>query len=210
MVLFNIPLTTPLCGVGAKEGWIVNADPRMLLLLSYYRDAELRGANLLFRLMSHLDDADSQVKLSLHLADETRHAWLWTKRITDLGGAPTKVADGYQTRIGLRVVPRNLIDILALTVVVEERSYQRYTEHANRPDVDAETLAVLNEVTKDEKWHIAWIKGKLEELAAVEGIADRMHEALARYREIDRHVYAELLEKERATFATPASAALAV
>ena len=111
------------------------ADPRTILLMNYYRDAELRGANLLFRLMSHLDDPDSQLKLSLHLADETRHAGLWTKRINDAGGAPARIADGYQNRIGLRVVPRNLIDILALTVVVEERAYQRYVEHAGRPNV---------------------------------------------------------------------------
>jgi len=182
------------------------ADPRLFLLMSYYRDAELRGANLLFRLMSHLDDADSQVKLSLHLADETRHAWLWTKRITDLGGAPTRIADGYQTRIGLRVVPRNLIDILALTVVVEERSQQRYTEHAQRHDIDPETLAILQEVTKDEKWHIAWIRAKLEEIAEAEGATDKMHEALARYQEIDRQVYAELLAKERALFNEPVAA----
>jgi bacterioferritin (cytochrome b1) len=184
------------------------ADPRVILLMNYYRDAELRGANLLFRLMAHLNDPDSQVKLSLHLADETRHAWLWTKRITDLGGAPTTIADGYQTRIGLRVVPRNLVDILALTVVVEERSYQRYTEHAQRPDVDPETRALLAEVTKDEKWHIAWIKAKLEEIAAADGGVERTHAALARYRDIDGQVYGELLAKERATFgeATPHAA----
>jgi bacterioferritin (cytochrome b1) len=182
------------------------ADPRTILLLNYYRDAELRGANLLLRLMSHLDDSDSQAKLSLHLADETRHAWLWTKRITDLGGAPAKVADGYQTRIGLRVVPRTLIDILALTVVVEERSYQRYTEHAARPDTDPATLEVLREVSKDEKWHIAWIKGKLEEMAAASGDVERMNEALERYRAIDRQVYAELLAKERAAFGQSDSA----
>lgn len=183
------------------------ADPRTILLLNYYRDAELRGANLLFRLMSHLDDPDSQVKLSLHLADETRHAWLWTKRITDLGGDAAKVADGYQTRIGLRVVPRNLIDILALTVVVEERSHDRYTSHAERHDVDPETLEILKEVTKDEKWHIAWIKGKLEEIAIADGGVDRMNEALERYREIDRQVYGELLAKERAAFGEPLPAA---
>jgi len=185
----------------------MTADPRMVLLMNYYRDAELRGANLLFRLMSHLDDPDSQVKLSLHLADETRHAWLWTKRITDLGGDPAKVADGYQTRIGLRVVPRNLIDILALTAIVEERSQQRYEEHAARPNVDPETLELLREVTKDEKWHIAWIRGKLEEIATAAGAIDKMHEALARYQEIDRQVYAELLAKEQATFAEPPRAA---
>lgn len=185
-------------------------DPRMILLLNYYRDAELRGANLLFRLMSHLDDPDSQVKLSLHLADETRHAWLWTKRIADLGGAPANPADGYQSRIGMRVVPRNLIDILALTVVVEERSHQRYTEHAARPNVEPETLEILREVTKDEKWHIAWIKGKLEELAAAEGRVERMHEALERYREIDRQVYGDLLAKERAAFGDSVPEAVAV
>jgi hypothetical protein len=176
-------------------------DPRLILLLNYYRDAELRGANLLFRLMSHLTDADSQTKLSLHLADETRHSWLWTKLIDDLGGEASKVADGYQTRIGLRVVPRNLIDILALTVVVEERAYQRYLEHAARPNVAPEILEVLREVTKDEKWHISWIRAKLEEIATQDGALDKMHEALARYHEIDDHVYGELREKERAVFA---------
>jgi len=187
------------------------ADPRTILLMNYYRDAELRGANLLFRLMSHLEDPDSQLKLSLHLADETRHAALWTKRINDAGGAPARIADGYQNRIGLRVVPRNLIDILALTVVVEERAYQRYVEHAARPNVAPEILEVLSEVTKDEKWHISWIKAKLEELAAAAaGGVERMNEALARYREIDRQVYAELLAKERAAFEEPAQQQAAV
>lgn len=177
----------------------MNVDRRQFLLMSYYRDAELRGANLLYRLMSHLDDPDSQIKLSLHFAEETRHAWLWTKRIKELGGAPQKVGDGYQTRIGLRTVPRTLLEILALTVVVEERSLARYTEHAARPDVDPATRAVLESVSKDEKWHISWIRKRLEQVAAeTEDGVVKMHEALAKYREIDEQVYAELRAKERA------------
>lgn len=179
------------------------ADPRTVLIMSYYRDAELRGANLLFRLMSHLEDGDSQTKLALHLADETRHAWLWTKRINDIGGEPVRIGDGYQTRIGLRVVPRSLLEILALTVVVEERSYQRYTEHAARGDIDPDTLEVLKEVTQDEKWHISWIRNKLEEIAKAEGTEDKMREALERYKKIDEQVYAELQEKERRLFDAP-------
>ncbi len=181
-------------------------DQRLVLVMSYYRDAELRGANLLFRLLSHLDDPESQTKLSLHLADETRHAWLWTKRIKDLGGDPVKVDDGYQRRIGLRAVPRSLIDILALTVVVEERALQRYQEHAQRPDVDPETRAVLHEVTKDEKWHIAWVRNKLEELARESGAEAEMRAALERYEEIDRLAYEELLAKERELFRVAAHA----
>lgn len=182
----------------------MQTDPRMFLLMSYYRDAELRGANLLYRLMSHLDDGDSQIKLSKHLAEETHHAWLWTKRIKELGGAPSTVGDGYQTRIGLRTVPRTLLEILALTVVVEERSLARYSEHAARPDVDPETLSVLRQVSQDEKWHIAWIRKKLEQIAAeTDDGRKKMEAALAKYRDIDDQVYRELQALEQQVFSVP-------
>jgi rubrerythrin len=176
------------------------ADP-LVELFSYYRDAEIHGANLLMRLIKLMDDPDAQVKLSLHVSEETHHAWLWTKRITELGGEPMRVLDGYQTRIGKRTVPRSLIDLLALTIVVEERAYTRYQEHAARPNVDEETRKVLAEVTKDEKWHIAWVKGKLDELAAKEpGGKERAEQMMGRFREIDELIYAELAEKEREMF----------
>lgn len=178
------------------------ADPRMIQMMSYYRDAELHGANLLMRLLRLMDDPDAQVKLSLHLSDETHHAWLWTKRISDLGATPMRVQDGYQTRIGLRTVPRTLIDLLALTVVVEERAQARYEEHARRPNVDAATREILHEVTKDEKWHISWIRAKLLELTAQEGGGgeERANAAIEKYRQIDAEVYGELRAKEIAVF----------
>jgi bacterioferritin (cytochrome b1) len=176
------------------------ADARLVTLFSYYRDAELRGATLLLKLLQRMDDPDAQVKLTKHLEDEVRHAWLWTKRITDLGGVPEKVDDGYQRRIGLEVgVPRTLEHLLALTIVVEERAQARYLAHAAAPGVDIETLTVLHEVTKDEKWHLSWIEHKLHEMAGAEG-GERVRGLLARYREVDRRVFAELESKERATF----------
>jgi len=176
-------------------------DPRMIHLYSYYREAELRGATLLLKLIMRVEDSESQVKLSRHLADETRHAWLWTKRIADLGATPVPVTDGYQTRIGHAVgIPKTLTDLFALTVVVEERAQRRYLEHARRPDVDADTKELLHEVTKDEKWHIGWIKNKLKELAAANGGEAKMLATLERYREIDRRVVADLIAKEREAF----------
>jgi bacterioferritin (cytochrome b1) len=176
-------------------------DPRIIHLYSYYRDGELRGSTLLLKLIMRVDDSETQVKLSKHLADETRHAWLWTKRIADLGAAPVRVADGYQTRLGQEIgIPKTLIDLFALTVVVEERAQRRYLEHARRPDVDPETLHLLHEVTKDEKWHIGWIKNKLKELALANGGEDKALAALERYREIDRKVVADLIAKEREAF----------
>jgi bacterioferritin (cytochrome b1) len=178
------------------------ADPRMLELLSYYRDAELHGATLLLRLLKLMrDDSDVQVKLTLHVAQETQHAWLWTKRITDLGGLPMPIADGYQKRIGLRTRPRSVTDLLALTLVVEVRSLARYREHAARPGVDEATLEVLRRLAAEEDWHLRWMREKLDELIAGDPAAQaRARELTERYRRIDAEVYRELATYEDEVF----------
>ncbi len=165
---------------------------------SYYRDAELRGSNLLYRLLRVLKDGESQISLSEHLADETRHAWLWTQLICELGAEPLPVEDGYQVRLGRRAgLPRHPVDLLALTVVVEQRALRRYHEHLKWEDVPERTLEVLRAVSKDEGWHIDWIRKKARELAEAEGQPERFDEAVARYRAIDREVWAELEQLER-------------
>jgi bacterioferritin (cytochrome b1) len=175
----------------------MSAAEKQVVIFSFYRDAELRGARLLFNLLGHLKDADAQLKMSKHLADETRHAWLWTKRIADLGASPVLIEDGYQRRLGLKTgVPKNVLDLLALTVVVEERAQSRYMAHAALPEVDEATRDVLKAVTEDESWHLSWIEKKMRELARAEGAEKRADEALARYRAIDREVYATLAADE--------------
>jgi bacterioferritin (cytochrome b1) len=177
----------------------MTAIDKQILIFSFYRDAELRGARLLFNMLGHLKDADSQLKMSKHLADETRHAWLWTRRIADLGGTPVTVPDGYQRRIGLRTgVPRGVVEVLGLTVVVEERAQSRYMAHAALPNVDDATREVLKAVTEDETWHLSWIEKKMREVARREGGEEKADEILSRYREIDREVYATLAADEAA------------
>lgn len=175
----------------------MSAVEKQILIFSFYRDAELRGARLLFNIIGHLKDGDSQLKMSKHLADETRHAWLWTRRIADLGGSPIFVADGYQRRLGMRIgVPRGIVEVLGLTVVVEERAQSRYMAHAALPNVDEATREVLKAVTEDETWHLSWIEKKMREIARLEGSEDKADEILNRYREIDREVYATLAQDE--------------
>ncbi len=99
---------------------------KQILIFSFYRDAELRGARLLFNLLGHMKGGEAQLKMTAHLADETRHAYLWTKRISELGGAPIMMDDGYQRRLGLRTgVPKTLIDLLALTQGARRRRASR-------------------------------------------------------------------------------------
>jgi bacterioferritin (cytochrome b1) len=179
----------------------MSATEKQIILFSFYRDAELRGARLLFNIIGHLKDGDSQLKMTKHLSDETRHAWLWTRRIADLGGSPVFVPDGYQRRLGMRIgVPRGIVEVLGLTVVVEERAQSRYMAHAALPNVDEATLEVLKGVTEDETWHLSWIEKKMRELAREEGSEDRADEILERYRKIDREVYATLAADEAVLF----------
>jgi len=177
---------------------VAEGVPAEIAVFSYYRNAEQHGSNLLFRLLRHLDDPDAQIALSQHLADETRHAWLWTERIIRAGAKPLVVCDGYQTRMGRQAgMPRDVIDLLALTVVVEQRALRRYQQHLRRPNVDADTQAVLKSVTKDEAWHIDWIRKLGRSMAAEQGVSARFDDAIARYREVDRQVVAHLEATEK-------------
>jgi len=170
----------------------------LVKLFSYYRDAEIRGAALLMKMMQKERDPEAQVLFSRHIDDETRHAWMWTKRIKDEKALPVEVPDGYQRRLGKAIgIPSNLIDLFALTVVVEERSAKRYTEHAKSPICDDLTRPILTELTKDEKWHVAWMEEWLMKMAREKGKGDTVSETLARYRRIEEEVFAEMKEMER-------------
>jgi bacterioferritin (cytochrome b1) len=178
-------------------------DPteREVVIYSYYRDAELRGANLLFLLLRLVKDSESQINLTQHLSEETRHAWLWTERIQELGAEPLKVDDGYQVRIGKKVGrPRDVVDLFALTVVVEQRALKRYVEHMRDPKTPPRTLEVLKSVTKDEGWHVDWIRKKAREIGDVRGEPERFEKSIERFRLIDKEVTADLDAKERELF----------
>lgn len=172
--------------------------PPDVAMFAFYRNAEQHGANLLFRLLKHLHDPDAQAMLSQHLAEETQHAWLWTDRILRAGFKPIVVTDGYQTRIGRAAgIPRDIVDLLALTVVVEQRALRRYQRHLRRPNLDADTEQVLRKVTADEAWHIDWIRKHGRELAEERGDPQRFDESIKKFRAIDEEVTKELEARER-------------
>lgn len=168
-----------------------------VLLFSYYRDAELRGANLILRLINHTESAKLQENLARHLADETEHSWQWTERIRAIGGQPIRIVDGYHRHLRRKAgLPSHLVDLLALTYVVEERADKRYEEHASRPDVDPDTLKVLHDMRKDEDWHLTWVGEALKELEKTVG-PERVAASLERYRTLEAEAFAEMLADEQ-------------
>jgi bacterioferritin (cytochrome b1) len=155
------------------------------------------NADLILRLINRTENLALQEKLTKHLADETNHAWLWTDRIRALGGDPVRVDDGYHRHLRRKTgLPSHLLELLALTCAVEERARKRYEEHASRPDVDSDTLAVLRAMCTDEDDHLAWVKEKLAELEQTEG-ADKVVATLERFRALEEEAFAEMRADEQ-------------
>jgi len=179
----------------------MSVDSRLATVFSYYRSAELQGAGLLLRLMARMTgDEAAQVHLTRHVADETRHAWLWTRRIADLGATPAPIPLGYQERLALRLRPRGIAELLALSILVERRSLERYQSHAARPDVDTQTQGVLRIVTADEARHVEWLTRELAELSLAPEERRRLDVTVQRFCVVEQEVFDTLIRMERDAF----------
>src|SRR5215207_6671209 len=170
-----------------------------LWILSYYRESELAGALVMGRLARETDDDELRVNLTEHCAEEAQHAWLWTQTILAVGGTPRRVSETYQSRYYAAVgTPASMLEVLALTQVFEKRVIRHFRAHLRWPNVHPTVAETLRRMIDDEVGHISWVKDRLDRYAAELGehvVANTMR----RYEEIDRRVYAGMLEyRERA------------
>lgn len=169
----------------------MNTPTEEIALLNAYRDAELRSAELVLRLLSRIDDPSLQEPLTRHLADEAQHVWLWTERIRALGGQPKHQDDGYYRALRRKAgLPTNALDLLALASVIEERLNQRYSAHTGRTDVAPETFDILHEIHTDDAWYVTWLAEQLHQCAQREG-ADKVATTLNQYRAWEAEAFAE-------------------
>jgi len=131
----------------------------------------------------------TQRDMTKHFADEATHAWHWTKCIESLGESPLRIAHAYQDNyVEAAGMPVNLMEVLAITQVFEQRVIGQYAMHAKLPDLHPAIKSTLNLIMTDEKWHIEWIGNAL---AAMEGDygAAQIERTLSRLRQADRNVY---------------------
>jgi rubrerythrin len=168
-------------------------------LLRYYRETEVRGAELLQRLLRKTEDPELQITLTRQLADEARHIQLWTELIGELGGTPTAFRKGYRQRLHRDVgIPSTELGLLALTLVIEERIQQRYREHAARRGEDPRIVALLRTLIVDEDWHLAGVKDCLVRQEKKEG-RTRVAATLDHYRDAEANAFAKLVSEEDPT-----------
>lgn len=164
-----------------------------LWTLSYYRESELHGALIMGRLARETDNDELRVHLTEHCAEEAHHAWLWTRAILAVGGAPKRVTETYQTRYHAAIGhPTSLLEILVLTQVFERRVMRLFRAHLRSPGNHPVVTATLEKMIADEVGHIGWVKDWLDRYALEHG-GSIVAETMRRFEEVDRQVYSELL-----------------
>jgi rubrerythrin len=167
-----------------------------LWVLSYYRASELAGALLFGKLAFRTSDPQLAVVLTEHAAEEARHAWLWTDTIRKLGHWPVMITQTYQSQYAREAgIPSNMMEILLLTEVFEQRIYRHFTLHASRPQLHPVIRHTFEIMLEDERGHLDWVRRRLDhyEREGVQGI----RELRRRYQEMDNRLYDAIVEHEQ-------------
>lgn len=165
-----------------------------LWLLNYYREAEVRSADLLQRLLRSVDDPKLQIDLTRQLADEARHIKLWTELISELGGQVAAARKGYRYYLQrFAGAPTSVLELLALTCVIEERVQQRYQVHASLLGGEARIITLLHTLVADEAWHLTGVRDWLAKIAEQAGKA-RVGAMLDYYRPLETRAYTALVD----------------
>ncbi len=163
-----------------------------LWILSYYRASELAGSLLMGRLSQKAGDDDLRARLTWHFAEEARHAWRWTEVIRLLGADPVPIDETYQSNyLGRARIPRNQVEVLALTYVFERRVARHFTHHRQLEGVHPLIRRTLATMCGEEGPHLRWIKDRLD----AETDRASVDEVLARYEAVDREVYRTEVER---------------
>lgn len=174
-------------------------------ILSYYRVSEISGAQFFAQLARSMRPGAIQVDMTQHFSDEARHAALWTKCITDLGVEPLRLKGAYQDLyLSAAGIPANLMEVLAITQVFEQRVLRQYSHHLTLPNVSEPIRYTLKGIMDDEKWHISWIRRELHRMEAEYG-KNEIHGTLKRLQEADREVYGKVTAEhaERIAYFNP-------
>jgi rubrerythrin len=165
-------------------------------LLSFYRTSEITGALFFGQLARRLKPGPIQADLTRHFADEAQHARYWTDCLAALGEEPMKLSESYQDRyLAAAGVPVNLLEVLAVTLVFEQRVIGQYAQHKRAEAKNGRALGpveqTIDRIMADERWHIAWVSKALGNLGDRFG-EDTVRSTVRRYRQADNAVFSEL------------------
>jgi bacterioferritin (cytochrome b1) len=164
---------------------------RELWLLNLYRGSELHGALLMSRLARSVTSVDVLVGATRHCATEAHHAALLTEVMAKLGGVidpSTETIQMHYSQDG--GIPKDIVDLLVLSEILEARVLASYREHLRRSDVEPGVRRTLQRIIQDEEAH-SGENGWAEQLIA--GMPPQQVAATReKWRAIDQKVAAQL------------------
>jgi hypothetical protein len=166
-----------------------------LWLLSFYRASEISGSIFFGRLARSMRPGAIQRDMTKQFADEAAHAWYWTKCIEDLGHQPLKLREAYQDQyLEAAGMPVNVMEVLAITQVFEQRVVSQYSIHANAPGVSPLVRQTLKTIMHDETWHIQWVRDALLQMEQKYG-AELVAKTIKKFKDADREVYRTTMQE---------------
>jgi bacterioferritin (cytochrome b1) len=181
-----------------------------LWILSFYRASEISGALFFGRLARSLKPGTIQNDLTKHFSDEARHAVLWTACVAEVGGEPLRLDNAYQDRyLAAAGIPANLMEVLAITQVFEQRVLRQYSHHLAMTGIHPAVHRTLTQIMEDEKWHIEWIRRELKGMEAEWG-HESIRETLKRFQAADQSIYDALVAENEDRIAYVAKKRLAI
>lgn len=164
-----------------------------LWLLSYYRSSEINAALFFGRVARTVKTGKLQAEVTHHFADEANHARYWNECINDLDANPLKLRESYQDEYLHTIgVPANLMEVMAITQVLEKRVIGQYRAHLRLPGVHPRIRQTIEQIMVDERWHIQYVRDALQEMEGKYG-AERVAATLAKFTAGDQEVYAKRL-----------------
>jgi hypothetical protein len=164
---------------------------RELWLLNLYRNSELHGALLMGRIARSVSTPAVLVGATRHCATEAKHAAMFTELLARLGGTIDPSAHAIQAHYARDGgIPKELVDLLVLSEILEARVLVSYREHLQRSDVHPQIRRTLEKIIKEEEAH-SGEQGWAEQCLATMS-EDRVTAAKEKWKKVDERVAAEL------------------
>lgn len=165
-------------------------------ILSFYRTSEITGALFFGRLARSMKAGSSiQADMTKHFADESQHAWYWTKCLNDLKLDAIKLESSYQDQyLAAAGMPTNIMEVLAITQVFERRVIGQYGFHRQMEGVHPIVTNTIDTIMNDEKWHIHWVGQALKNMEPEYG-KDHIDATIRKFHDADQQVYEKTLDE---------------
>lgn len=130
---------------------------------AFYRDTDLYVSRLLIKLLTLPGSDRFTLRLWRHLADQTRHAALWSEHL-ELLGTHNRPLD-INALCDKRPAPDQLDEpagLLRQIVMVEEFLLKSYQTQSALGSLDTRPRDLMARLVEDEKWHLQSVKAKLK------------------------------------------------